>query len=193
MYTNSSDSDAMKSSKYPEQEKHAVTSFSVSDLQKLDDDDDDDYEEQELGVEWPVKDSTATTFSRFNLASLNKPVKTDICDRSNDSHSKFILTRMLSSFLFTESQITCKANWWNLDIACNPPKNSEMFKTKPSQSMLSRCIWDTSAVPGFSSSDSRKQIPQCEAAPLLSPRPFALDLLHRRTRDSLQRGACSAF
>ena len=29
MYTNSSDSDAMKSSKYPEQEKHAVTSFNV--------------------------------------------------------------------------------------------------------------------------------------------------------------------
>ena len=48
MYTNSSDSDAMKSSTYPEQEKHAVTSFSVSDLQKLYD---DDYEEQELGVE----------------------------------------------------------------------------------------------------------------------------------------------
>ena len=55
-----------KSSTYPEQEKHAVISFSVSDLRKLDDHDDgddgdddddgddgddDDYEEQELGVE----------------------------------------------------------------------------------------------------------------------------------------------
>ena len=52
-----------KSSTYPEQEKHAVLSFSVSDLRKLDDHDDgddddddddgddDDYEEQELGVE----------------------------------------------------------------------------------------------------------------------------------------------